>query len=340
MPILDNRDKARRAPASDGILHAGLDALGEGFAIFDRALLLARFNHPFVTLSGYTPELCQPGQPLAAFLRSDAERFTEGLGTVDALVAARLEELENVTESTVERSGADGRDLVVRHRRLAGGSLLLTYTDVTDTRRAEAALRAGEQRYALVTEAATEGFYDWDIAHDTLYVSPQLNRMFAFEPGTLRSQKWNDRVVAEDYQHYRRSLRDYFKQRTDRFQCEYRIRIGSGEMRWVKDRATAVRRPDGRAVRLVGAVSDITSEKEVQEALAASEGRYVHALDAIGEGLYDWDIKTGQTFIRKVSDGRSRSRQTNCRLPTIGYVGCTRRTGRGSGRRPSTTFAA
>ncbi len=64
---------------------------------------------------------------------------------------------------------------------MADGSLLLTLADITDMRRAEAALRASEQRYALVTEAATEGFYEWDIANDTLFVSPQLNRMFAFD---------------------------------------------------------------------------------------------------------------------------------------------------------------
>ncbi len=277
------------------MLRAGLDALRQGFAMFDPALRLVTCNQPFGVLSGYPSELCRPGTMLAALLRFDAAS-DDAPGAAEEVAARRLAEIGAADERTGERNGADGRRLVVRYQKLAGGSLLLTYTDVTDTRRAEAALRASEQRYALVTEAATEGFYDWDIVNDTLYVSPQLNRMFAFEPGDLRSQKWNDRVVAQDYQRYRRALRDYFVQRTDRFQCEYRIHIGSGEVRWVKDRATAVRRPDGRAVRLVGAVSDVTSEKEVQQALAASEDRYVHALEAIGEGLYDWDIEKDVTF--------------------------------------------
>ena len=179
---------------------------------------------------------------------------------------------------------------------MADGSLLLTVTDVTDVRRAEAALRASEQRYALVTEAATEGFYEWDIANDALFVSPQLNRMFAFDSSGLRAQQWNERVVPEDYPHYRDALRDYFMQRTDRFQCEYRIRVGSGEVRWLKDRASAVRRPDGRAIRLVGAVSDITAEKEVQRALAASEARYAQALEAVNESIYDWNLVDDTVF--------------------------------------------
>ena len=295
MPIVQKSKPAKRQLTAEDILVAGLDALGEGFALFDSSQAFVCCNRPFVTLAGYPVGLCQPGEPLASFLRFDAER-DERPGSADALVAARQAEIDSGDEGAVERRGADGRQLIARHRRMADGSLLLTVSDVTDIRRAEAALRASEQRYALVTEAATEGFYEWDIANDALFVSPQLNRMFAFDSSGLRAQQWNERVLPEDYPHYRDALRDYFMQRTDRFQCEYRIRVGSGEVRWLKDRASAVRRPDGRAIRLVGAVSDITAEKEVQRALAASEARYAQALEAVNESIYDWNLVDDTVF--------------------------------------------
>jgi PAS domain S-box-containing protein len=295
MPIVRNKKPAKRQLTAEDILVAGLDALGEGFAVFDSAQAFVCCNRPFVTLAGYPVGLCQPGEPLASFLRFDAER-NEGPGSADGQVAARQAEIDSCDEGTVERRGAVDRQLIARHRRMADGSLLLTFTDVTDIRRAEAALRASEQRYALVTEAATEGFYEWDVANDALFVSPQLNRMFAFDASGLRAQQWNERVVPEDYPHYRDALRDYFMQRTDRFQCEYRIRVGSGEVRWLKDRASEVRRPDGRAIRLLGAVSDITAEKEVQRALAASEARYAQALEAVNESIYDWNLVDDTVF--------------------------------------------
>ena len=295
MPIVEKNKPAKRQLTAEDILVAGLDALGEGFALFDSSQAFVCCNRPFVTLAGYPVGLCQPGEPLAAFLRFDAER-NERPEAADVLVAERQAEINSRNEGTVERRGADGRQLIARHRRMADGSLLLTFSDVTDVRRAEAALRASEQRYALVTEAATEGFYEWDVANDALFVSPQLNRMFAFNSSGLRAQQWNERVVPEDYPHYRDALRDYFIQRTDRFQCEYRIRVGSGEVRWLKDRASAVRRADGRAIRLVGAVSDITAEKEVQRALAASEARYAQALEAVNESIYDWNLVDDTVF--------------------------------------------
>jgi PAS domain-containing protein len=219
MPIVEKKKPAKRQLTAEDILVAGLDALGEGFAVFDSSQAFVCCNRPFVTLAGYPVGLCQPGEPLASFLRFDAER-DERPGSPDGHVAERQAEIDAHDEGTVERHGAEGRHLIARHRRMADGSLLLTFTDVTDIRLAEAALRASEQRYALVTEAATEGFYEWDVANDALFVSPQLNRMFAFDASGLRAQQWNERVVPEDYPHYRDALRDYFMQRTDRFQCE------------------------------------------------------------------------------------------------------------------------
>src|SRR5262249_12473615 len=212
MPVFNDVEETTRPPGREALLRVGLDALGEGIALFDRDLVLVYCNRPFTTLFDLPAELCRPGAQLAELLRFAALRGDYGPGDAAVLVAAELAEFAARSKRQSERE-RDGRWLATRHRPLAGGGLLLTCTDITDMRRTEAALRASEERYALVTEASTEGFYDWDVVEDTL----------------------------------------------------------SGEVRWIKDRAHAIRRPDGRAIRLVGAVSDVTHERQVQQALMASE---------------------------------------------------------------------
>ena len=143
-----------------------------------------------------------------------------------------------------------------------------------DARTAE--LQEKNERYALVSQAVAEGIYDWDIARNALWVSPRLIELFGWAEATLDagvrpSEDWNARVHPEDFEHYRAALRAALKGETPRLHCEYRIRLSSGEYRWIEDHALPVRDERGWAVRLVGAVSDITDrkrqEQELREAL-------------------------------------------------------------------------
>ena len=138
---------------------------------------------------------------------------------------------------------------------------------LNELRQREASLRDSEARYALVTEAATEGIYEWNIERNDLYVSPRLNELFGFETGELTSQDWYGRVHPNERQMYRRALVSHFKGSERHLHCEYRIRTKSGEYRWVLDHGVAVRNQAGRAVRLVGSVSDISARKAAETAL-------------------------------------------------------------------------
>jgi PAS domain S-box-containing protein len=124
-----------------------------------------------------------------------------------------------------------------------------------------------EERYALVCEAVAEGIYEWDIERNALSPSARLIEIFGFEGRSLGADDWNDIVHPEDFPIYRAALRDCFRGVTARLDCEYRVRHSDGAYRWIEDRALAVRNKAGRAIRLVGAISDVTERKEAERAL-------------------------------------------------------------------------
>ena len=134
-----------------------------------------------------------------------------------------------------------------------------------------AELHENKERYALVIRAVAEGIYDWDIAQNRLWVSQRLIELFGWEAGEgigeRPSQDWNARVHPEDFASYRMALRAALKGETARLHCEYRIRLSNSEYRWVEDHAVPVRDERGWAVRLVGAVSDVTDRKEQEQEL-------------------------------------------------------------------------
>src|SRR6202166_3895767 len=168
--------------------------------------------------------------------------------------------------------------------------------DATKARRLEQSLRESEVRYALVSEAVAEGIYDWNIKLNSLFVSPRLMEIFGFEGSGLTSEDWNQRLHPDDTKNYRTALRDCFKQKTLKLECQYRIKAADGNYRWVEDHGLPIRNEAGWVIRLVGAVSDISRRRQTEQALRDSEQRYALAMQAVNEGVYDWNIATGEMY--------------------------------------------
>jgi PAS domain S-box-containing protein len=165
----------------------------------------------------------------------------------------------------------------------------------TGARRSASELSA-EDRHTLILAAVAEGVYEWDVSANELEVSPRLREMLGFAEGDLSAESWVALVHPDDVAAYRDAVRRYFRGQSDRLRCEYRVRASSGDHLWLADQGVAVRDRSGRVVRLVGAVSDITAQVETKQALQKSDERYALAMEASGEGIYDWHIDDDRVY--------------------------------------------
>ncbi len=77
---------------------------------------------------------------------------------------------------------------------------------------------------------------------------------------------------------------------------EYRIINRAGAVRWVWERASGVYGADGGLLLIEGFVTDITDRKATEAALRESEARWRFAMDGAGDGLWDWNVETGNVF--------------------------------------------
>jgi PAS domain S-box-containing protein len=168
--------------------------------------------------------------------------------------------------------------------------------DLVQAQRLERSLRETEERYALFSEAVAEGIYDWNIEQNSLFVSPRLMEIFSFKGAGLTSKDWYERVHPDDMESYRTALRDCFKQRSPKLECQYRIRAADGNYHWVEDHGLPSRNDAGRTIRLVGTVSDISRRRQMEQALLDSERRYALAMQAVNEGVYDWNVATDEIY--------------------------------------------
>jgi len=142
-----------------------------------------------------------------------------------------------------------------------------------------AELAEANERWDWVVRATNDGVWDWDLVRDTAYFSPRWKEMHGFqERDRLEStQEWRMRIHPEDRQSILDHLAEYLCGKRGEFWEEYRIQRKDGTYMWVLDRGVAIKDEQGRAVRMVGAETDITWRKEAEQALRFREQQF-HAL--------------------------------------------------------------
>ncbi len=175
-------------------------------------------------------------------------------------------------ETLVRRSDGVEQPIEVTSRvvRLGDRSLVLSiYRDLAERRKAEAALRESEERYALAVQGAHDGLWDWNVSEGKLYLSPRWKAMLGYtddEVGTTPGE-WFRRVHPEDVERMRSAISAHLEGLTDHFEDEHRIRRRDGNYTWVLSRGLAVRDDNGWAIRMAGSMTDVTQHKIAEERL-------------------------------------------------------------------------
>jgi len=141
--------------------------------------------------------------------------------------------------------------------------------DVTERRRAEQELRDSEYFLRKSQEVSRLGSYTFDIARSSWTSSATLDDIFGIDDKFSRDfNGWLSLIVLEQREEMRRYLEQYLIGASNRFEKEYRIiRVNDGEERWVYCLGEVESDADGKPLRLIGTIQDITEPKAAAIAL-------------------------------------------------------------------------
>src|ERR1043165_5033076 len=121
-----------------------------------------------------------------------------------------------------------------------------------------------EERYALAMQSINYAVYDADLEGGEVYFSQALRDMLGMKPDDPAYTTGNitEAIHPDDLTSYREAIVAHFRGDTPRFEVDFRYRAVDGDWRWCRQYGVAVRHPDGRAYRIVGAMSDVTEERQ------------------------------------------------------------------------------
>jgi diguanylate cyclase (GGDEF)-like protein/PAS domain S-box-containing protein len=142
-------------------------------------------------------------------------------------------------------------------------------TVALEQERAVERLRLSEERYAVASEAANDGLWDWNLSTGAVYYSARWKALLGYAEDQIApvSEEWLSRVHPADRPAVEQALAKHLDGRDPSLEVEYRLRTADGSYRWMVTNALSVRDQDERPSRLVGSMTDVTQRKELEERL-------------------------------------------------------------------------
>jgi len=299
--IVNMRDVTERKRTEQALSHALADlknimeTVPDVLFTLDTRGNLVQWNSRAVAVTGYSDEELA-NKPALAFVPFDEQErtavtiqraFMEGSAELDGHILTK-----EGRRIPYHWSGAVLKDL---HGHTIG--ITGVGRDVSERKRAEEEIRRQRRHLVAAQALAHLGSWEWDIESGAAIWSEELYRIFGHEPFSIRTTY--DTFLAalhpEDHDRTLAAINDALAGRKP-YDVECRIVRPNGDVRTIHCRGAVTRNAAGHSIGMEGTVLDMTERKQIEEALRSSEERWQLAVRGSNDGIWDWDVQTGDVF--------------------------------------------
>ena len=179
--------------------------------------------------------------------------------------------------------------------------VICSFNDITARKKAEDDLIISNERFTYSNRASFDAIWDWDLLSDRIFVGDGYTTLFGYQ----FEGNFMDASVCENFVHPddRKVVFDSFDEaianQQEMWSCEYRYLKADGTYAFIKDNAIIIRDKKGDAIRVIGAMKDITKEKELTNKLRKSEQIFKSAFNDKAAGMALVDVEGFYTEVNE-----------------------------------------
>jgi PAS domain S-box-containing protein len=147
----------------------------------------------------------------------------------------------------------------------------------------EEALRKSEERFQFASRATNDIIWDWDLETNDWWQNESFSKLFGYRSDEIEPKIhfWIDRLHPEDRERVLSGLHAVGRVDAVVWSDEYRFRRRDGTYADIFDRAYVIHNANGKAVRMIGAMMDISQRKQAEEKVREQAALLDKAQDAI-----------------------------------------------------------
>ena len=171
----------------------------------------------------------------------------------------------------------------------------VAHEDVTGPLQAEQRIQHLQQRLAMAVRGAGYGVWELNLANQALIWDEQMHLLYGFAQGAFDGtpESWRQCIHPDDRDEVDAEFQGLMAGGVVEVLTFRIVRASDGALRYIGATGYLQRAGDGTPQRLVGMNRDITQQVLAQTALRESEERWKFALEGAGDGLWDWDTRSG-----------------------------------------------
>ncbi len=139
-----------------------------------------------------------------------------------------------------------------------------THADISLKKQALEALEESERRFFLALDETKAGLWDFDLVHNTVFLSPMWKQILGYEDHEVENtiEAWGQFWHPDDLNPIQRSAGDYISGKLKASEIVNRLKHKDGSYRWILIRGGVLRDDKGTPTRWIGTNIDVTKEHE------------------------------------------------------------------------------
>ena len=179
------------------------------------------------------------------------------------------------------------------------GRVFVSIVDVTERRRTERALRESEQRYSLATKATNDVIWEWNLETNELIWNENAFSVFGYQPEEVYPHEkwWEELMHPQDRERVLAKLDASLASGDSIWSDEYRFLRRDGLYADIVDRGYVERDAQGKGLRMIGAMSDITLRRRAEVAVEESEQRYRGVFENTPVAIWEEDFSEVKRYV-------------------------------------------
>ncbi|ESX44651.1 diguanylate cyclase [Mesorhizobium sp. LSHC440A00] len=308
--ILDDR---RQIAESEQRFRRAMEDSAIGIAIVGLDGRIHETNPAFAAMLGYSK---QEIEALTFFQITHPDDVQIGRETMDGMRAGTVNAF-HFEKRYLRKDGtpvwAHLAGSVIRDEKSGSPLYLVSQIEDIDARKqSEARIAEAETRWNFALASAGQGVWDLDMRKGGTTYSATWVKMLGYADGELDGDpdRWLAMIHPDDRENVAEADRAHLEGRTPFFEAEFRMRHKDGHWVWILDRGKTLERDkDGRLVRAIGSLTDITQRKQTEESLIVSAAmladekeRLRVTLQSIGDAVICTDAANRITFMNPVAE--------------------------------------